>query len=282
MSSSGRILRDHALVAVPAGHLVADRDLPLGGDVHLDHLLHAAGQLVAALQRVELALLLVEQEIQPFLVPAIDFLTLLAPAPASGCPAWSSLKTRACSTIALSSFSWPPASCWCCVSLSSLLVQHAAQLGDQGPELLGNLPGEAVFQLLLLLVEQLLFVLGHAGPPAEPLRVDDDAFDAGRHFQAVVLDVLAGPAEDGVQQLLFRRQLALGLRRHLADQDVARLHEGADADDAVLVQVGQCLGRDVGDVAGELLLAQLRLADFDLELLDVDRGVGVLLRPAVR
>ena len=38
-----------ALVAVPAGHLVADRQLPLGGDVHLDHFQHAAGKLVAAL-----------------------------------------------------------------------------------------------------------------------------------------------------------------------------------------------------------------------------------------
>ena len=35
--------------------------------------------------------------------------------------------------------------------------------------------------------------------------------------------------------------------------------------------------RDVGDVAGELLAAQLGLADLDLELLDVDRGVDVVL-----
>ena len=45
----GQDLGDDALVAVPAGHLVADRDHPLGGDVDLDHLQHAAGQLVAAL-----------------------------------------------------------------------------------------------------------------------------------------------------------------------------------------------------------------------------------------
>ena len=35
--------------------------------------------------------------------------------------------------------------------------------------------------------------------------------------------------------------------------------------------------RDVRDVAGELLLAELGLADLDLELLDVDRGVDVVL-----
>ena len=43
-----------ALVAMPAGHLVADRYLPLGRDVHFDHLLDAALQLVAPLERVEL------------------------------------------------------------------------------------------------------------------------------------------------------------------------------------------------------------------------------------
>ena len=40
---------DNALVAVPAGHLVADRQLPLGGDIDLDHFQHAAGEFVAAL-----------------------------------------------------------------------------------------------------------------------------------------------------------------------------------------------------------------------------------------
>ena len=45
----GQDLGDHALVAVPAGHLVADGNHPLGGDVDLDHLQHAAAQFVAAL-----------------------------------------------------------------------------------------------------------------------------------------------------------------------------------------------------------------------------------------
>ena len=48
-------LRDHALVTVPAGHLVADRDHALRGDVDLHHLQHAAAELVAALHRIQLA-----------------------------------------------------------------------------------------------------------------------------------------------------------------------------------------------------------------------------------
>ena len=50
--------RDDALVAVAAGHLVADRELALRGDVDLDQLDHARRQLVAA---ADLLLLLLEQ-----------------------------------------------------------------------------------------------------------------------------------------------------------------------------------------------------------------------------
>ena len=53
----GQDLGDHALVAVPAGHLVAHGDHPLGRHVDLDHLQHAAAELVAALHRVQRALL---------------------------------------------------------------------------------------------------------------------------------------------------------------------------------------------------------------------------------
>ncbi len=49
-------LRDDALVAVPAGHLVARLQLALHRDEDLDHLHHARRQLVAALQLVDLVL----------------------------------------------------------------------------------------------------------------------------------------------------------------------------------------------------------------------------------
>jgi hypothetical protein len=59
--------------------------------------------------------------------------------------------------------------------------------------------------------------------------------------QRGVLHVGGLLAEDGAQQLLFRRQLGFALGRDLADQDVARLHFGADVDDAGLVEVAQRL-----------------------------------------
>jgi hypothetical protein len=55
------------------------------------------------------------------------------------------------------------------------------------------------------------------------------------------------------------------------------LDVGADADDAALVEVAQRLLADVRDVARDLLAAELGVADLDLELLDVDRGVDVVL-----
>ena len=122
-----------------------------------------------------------------------------------------------------------------------------------------------------------LLLVGHVHAAAEALGVDDDALFAGRHFQRIVLHVFAGAAEDRVQQFFFRRQLALALGGDLADENIARPDARADADHAILIEIGQGPLGDVGDVAGELLAAQLGLADFDVVFLDVDRGEDVLL-----
>jgi hypothetical protein len=88
----------------------------------------------------------------------------------------------------------------------------------------------------------------------------------GRHPQRAVADVAGLLAEDGPQQLLFGRELGLTLGGDLADQDVLRLHLGADAHDARLVEVLEGLLADVRDVAGDLFLAQLGVARHALEL----------------
>ena len=156
-------------------------------------------------------------------------------------------------------------------------AEDLLDLGDQLAERRGDLLVAFLLGLLERLLELLAFVFREAHAAGELLRVDDDAFDARRHFERIVLHVFAGPAEDRVQQFFFRRQLGLALRRNLADQNVARLDVRADLHDAVLVQVAQRLFADVGNVASELLAAQLRLANFDVELFDVDRRVGVVL-----
>ena len=74
---------------------------------------------------------------------------------------------------------------------------------------------------------------------------------------------------------------AFALGRDLADQDVARVHFGADVDDARLVEVAQRFLADVGDVAGDVLGPELGVAGHDLEFLDVDRGEHVVLDDAL-
>ena len=91
-----------------------------------------------------------------------------------------------------------------------------------------------------------------------------------------VADLARLLTEDGAQQALLGAQLRLTLGGDLADEDVAGVHLGADVDDAALVEVAQRLLGDVGEVAGDLLGAELGVARLDLELLDVDRGVHVL------
>ena len=66
----------------------------------------------------------------------------------------------------------------------------------------------------------------------EDARVDDDAADARRDAQRAVAHVAGLLAEDRAEELLFRGELRLALRRDLADEDVAGLHLGADAHDA--------------------------------------------------
>ena len=111
----------------------------------------------------------------------------------------------------------------------------------------------------------------------ENLAIHHGAFDAGRAVERGVLHVAGLFAEDGAQQLLFGRQLRFALGSHFADQNVARLHGGADADDSAFVQIAEKRFGDVGNVARDLFGTELGVASLDFELFDVDRGVVVFL-----
>ena len=68
----GHDLGDHALVSVAAGHLVADVELLLGGDVDLDLLDGAVAGALAGLDRADLALALALELVELGLVGADD------------------------------------------------------------------------------------------------------------------------------------------------------------------------------------------------------------------
>ena len=115
---------------------------------------------------------------------------------------------------------------------------------------------------------------------AEGLHVDHDATLSVGHLQRGVADLAGLLLEDRPDQLLLGRELGLALGRDLADEQVAGLDLGADSHDSAVVEVAQRLLGAVGDVAGDLLLAELGRAGVDLVLLDVDRGELVVLDEA--
>ena len=118
---------------------------------------------------------------------------------------------------------------------------------------------------------QLVAVLG-----GKDLDVDNDAVGAMGHTQGGVADLAGLLAEDGAQQALLGGQLGLALRGDLADEDVAGLDLGTDADDAAVIEVLQRVIADVRDVAGDLLGSELRVAGLGLIFFNVDGGVDIL------
>ena len=96
------------------------------------------------------------------------------------------------------------------------------------------------------------------GVAGELLDVDHDALLAVRHLEGGIAHLASLLFEDGADELLLRRELRLALGSDLAHQEVSRRDLSPDAHDAVLVQVGEGLLGAVGDVSGDLLVAQLR------------------------
>src|SRR6266853_62617 len=276
--------RDDALVAVAAGHLVADGELALHGDVDFDQLDYTRRQLVALLelllalfgdlaQHVDLPRghfldlfdLLDEQrilfiELQALQVARGDFLDDVA-------SQLHTLDQQALVGLFVVQ-----------VGLQNLAAQ---QVGKTLQALVGqdaNFVRQVLFQLEDLRgfdgLVPLVFFSALAG---EDLDVDDGALDARQSVERRIADIAGLFAEDGAQQFLFRSQRGLALRRDLADQDVAWLHNGANSNHAAFVQVAQERLADVGDVASYFLGTQFGVARFDFVLLDVNRSVVIVL-----
>src|SRR5580765_654456 len=280
----GKNARDDALVAVPSGHLVADGQLPLHRDVHLDELDDARRQLVAA---ADLFLLLLEQVLDDLdlaLGALLEIAQVVLEVRVLGrdLEADHRLVGHLLQDFLREDGSLPVQ------PLAAVLVEQiraqllALQHHDHALLHLVVKNADLVLKVLLHHVE--LFLLDGLRPivfldafTGEDLHADDDALDARRADERRVADVARLLAEDRAEEFLFRRQLRLAFRRDLADEDVARLHVRADADDAAVVEVLQESFRDVRDVAGDFFRTELGVARLDLELFDVDGRVVVVL-----
>src|SRR6185312_16314457 len=268
-------LRHHALVAVAAGHLVAGLDLALHRDEDLDHLHHARRQLVAALQLLDL--------VEEALLEQLLGLVVLLPD-----------RLDLGHQLVVGRGELPPLR-------ARIFVQHGA--GDLGVLLEALRTGDALAAFeqfsetaVNVTVEDRLLVVAVLGETLDLLtldreralvlldtvavehaHLDDGALHTRRHTQRRVADVGRLLAEDGAQELLFRRHRAFALRRDLADQDVAGVDFRADVDDAGLVEVLQRLFRHVRNVARDLFRAELGVTRHHLEFLDVNGGEHVFL-----
>ena len=226
------------------GHLVADRQLPLDGQVDLDQLDHAGRQLVALGQLGDLVRVLGLDGVDVLLAHPGQLLDLLLGL-----------------AVALDHLDLGPVLVGDLGQhldrdLLALGQEHLALVVDQARR--GGLADQELLHLrvvglgddldLVLLVAVELLGLGlldggralvlvgalareHAG-------ADDHAGHARGHAQRGVADVAGLLAEDGAEQLLLGGELGLALGRDLADQDVAGLDLGADPDDARVVEVG--------------------------------------------
>ena len=115
-----------------------------------------------------------------------------------------------------------------------------------------------------------------AGLTGEALHVDDYAALTVRHLERSVAHLAGLFAEDGAQQALLGSEVGLALGRDLSDEDVAGMHLGADHDDAVLIEVLERVLADAGDIAGDLLGAELGVTGVALILLHMDGGEHVV------
>src|SRR5882762_5374 len=276
--------RDHTLVAVAAGHFVADREFSLHGDVAL-HQFDDPGRQLVAFSKLFLALLgnlpedidltrghlldfvdffdeqrILVGEFQPLQVPGGDFLDDVAG------------ELGALGDQAFVGF---------------LVVQVGRQFlaVEQRGEPLQALVGQDadfVGQVFLQFenlggFDRLMAFIFFRALAAEDLDVDDGALNARRAIERSIANIAGLLPEDGAQEFFFRRQRGFALGGDFANQDVAGTHGGANADDAAFIEVAEEHLADIGNIAGDFLWAELGVTRLDFVFFNVDGGVVVVL-----
>ncbi len=116
---------------------------------------------------------------------------------------------------------------------------------------------------------------------AVDLRIDDRTRDTRRNTQRRVADVAGFFTEDRAEKFFFRGELRFALGSDFTDEDVARFHFRADANDTAGVEVLEGLFADVRDIARDLFFTEFRVAGDAFELFDVDRSVRVFFDQAL-
>ena len=277
----GDNLGDDTLVAVASGHLVADAELALAGDVNLDLLDDAGIDVVAAFDAAEVLVALVVEVDKLVLELAddlVDFVPDRARVDFDVVVNRRELPQELLRDLAVGRDD----------DLAGLRVDHVERdllveqdVRERGRELLVKV----VFALLVILEDHLLLALRLGGRHLRAghfllrgnLDVHDDAVSSRGNRERGVFDVGGFLSENRAKEALFGSQLGFALGSDFSDEDVAGFDFRADADHAVGAEVLKRFFADVRDVAGDFLGAELGVAGADFKLVDVDRGVDVLL-----
>src|ERR1700690_872568 len=238
----GNDTRDDTLVAVAACHFVADGQLALHRDIGFYEFDDAWRQLIALLELGDALVRDFAEDVNLARGHLFDFVNLLdekrvfvvetQPLQVAGRDFFEdvAIEFRALREQAL-------------VGALVVKVSHQLLSTEQVVQSLQALVGEnADF------VAEVLFELGDLTGfdglvafvffrtlAAEDFHVNDGALNARRAVERGVANVAGFFAEDGAKKFFFRRERGFTLRSHLADEDVAGLHGGADADYAAFV-----------------------------------------------
>ena len=269
---------DHTLIPMAAGHLVTWLKLALHRDEDLHHLHHARRQFIAALHFFDLTLKpllqLFDRSIE-FALHGFNF---------GHC---GIIRDRDLPPCRLGEFIQhfigdDRAGFNRLEAASRLAVQQAFTQARIERTLLDRLFIVAVlrqaFNFRTLDRHRALILVDAAA--GEDAHINNSASNARRQLQRCVTHIGSLFTEDRTQQLFFRRHRAFALWRHLAHQNIARIHLGTDIDNAGFVQIAQRFFAHIRNIAGDFFLAKLRVARHHLKFFDMDRGEHIITRDA--
>ena len=96
-----------------------------------------------------------------------------------------------------------------------------------------------------------------------------------RSFQRSILHITGFITENGTQQLLFGRRIALTLRSNLTDHNITRLNAGTDADNTILIQIFSSFFAYIRNISRQLFHSTFRFTHFQWELFHMDWGQNI-------
>ena len=210
----GKDLCDHALVAVTAGHFVADRNNAFGRDVDLDHFKDGLMQLFAAQVSVQCPVTLFDRLLKTRLVSVVNLPHLFDEFRIGDIIRFADLVeieiARAQDDIG--DLTIMAEIDFRIVRFDETMTADLLEFENHRGERVGDRAVSSLFKANLLFFELAQFLVGHSGLFLIAVNADHHPFDARRHHNRIILDIFAGTAENRVEKFLFGSEFLFVLR----------------------------------------------------------------------